>query len=51
MEDIVLRVTEGTNFPVIFNFPAGHIDDNRTLIMGNFVEMEVKDKKSKVTFK
>lgn len=51
VEDIVLRVTEGTDFPVIFNFPAGHIDDNRALIMGSFVEMEVKDKKSKVTFK
>lgn len=50
LEDIILRVTETYNFPVIFDFPAGHIDDNRALILGSYVDLEVKNKKSKISF-
>lgn len=32
------------NFPVIFGFPNGHIKDNRPLIIGGNVRMQVKDK-------
>lgn len=32
------------NFPVIFGFPNGHIFDNRPLIIGGNVKMEVKEK-------
>jgi len=28
LEEIVLEAVEGTDFRVIFNFPAGHVDDN-----------------------
>lgn len=31
------------NIPVVFNFPAGHIGDNRALIMGNKVELNVDE--------
>ncbi|MFD1315351.1 S66 peptidase family protein [Namhaeicola litoreus] len=51
LEDIVNRVTEGTDFPILFDFPAGHIDDNRALILGDIVELKVSDNKSKLTFK
>lgn len=51
LEDIVNRVTEGTDFPILFDFPAGHLDDNRALIFGGMVDMKVTDKKSKLTFK
>lgn len=51
LEDIVNRVTEGTDFPILFDFPAGHIDDNRALIFGDIVDLKVTDKKSKLTFK
>jgi len=46
---IVESVSE-YNFPVIFNFPAGHLDDNRTLIFGRKVNLEVGKIKSKIAF-
>lgn len=32
------------NFPVVFGFPNGHIKDNRPLIIGGNVKLQVKDK-------
>lgn len=32
------------NFPVVFGFPNGHIKDNRPLIIGGNVNMQVEDK-------
>ncbi|MBD3906010.1 LD-carboxypeptidase [Chryseobacterium sp. Ch-15] len=32
------------NFPVVFNFPNGHIKDNRPLIIGSQVKVKVNDK-------
>jgi len=51
LESIILNVTEGTDFPIIFDFPAGHIDDNRTIIMGSYVDLKVTKKKAKITFR
>lgn len=51
LEEIVLEATEGTDFPIVFGFPAGHVDDNRTLIMGSEVELKIGKSKSKVIFK
>jgi len=51
LEEIVLDAVEGTNFPVIFDFPAGHIDDNRTLILGSYVDLKVMKKKTRITFR
>ncbi len=50
LEEIVLKAVEGTDFPVIFNFPAGHIDDNRAIIMGDYIILKVTKKKAKITF-
>ena len=51
LEEIILEAVEGTDFPVIFNFPAGHIDDNRAIILGSYVDLKVTKKKSKITFR
>ncbi len=51
LEEIVLEAIEGTDFPVVFNFPAGHIDDNRALILGDYVELKVTEKKVKIIFR
>lgn len=49
LQEVVLEATEGTNFPIIFNFPAGHIDDNRALIIGSEVKLKVTTEKVTVT--
>ena len=50
LKEIVLEATEGTDFPIVFDFPAGHLDDNRALILGSDVELSVGRKKSKIVF-
>ncbi len=48
--EIVQDVTKQYNIPMIFNFPAGHIHDNRALILGNNVTIEVTENCSTVVF-
>ena len=40
-QEIILSHLEYKNIPVCFNFPAGHIDDNRALIFGRKSSLEV----------
>ncbi|HSQ46312.1 MAG TPA: LD-carboxypeptidase [Lutibacter sp.] len=49
-EEIILDCVSEYDFPVIFNFPAGHLDDNRTMIFGRKVTLDVGEIKSKITF-
>ncbi len=51
LEEIVLESIEGTDFPVVFNFQAGHIDDNRALIFGDYVDLKVTKNKTKINFR
>lgn len=39
--EIILDVTAEYDFPICFNFPAGHLDDNRALIFGKEVTLNV----------
>lgn len=47
---IIEDVTKGYSFPVLYNFPAGHFHDNRALIFGKQVSLELNATTSKVTF-
>lgn len=47
---IIQDVLKDYKFPIIYNFPAGHIKDNRTLILGKTVSVDVTDKQSTVKF-
>lgn len=49
--EIIQDVTKGFSFPVVYNFPAGHMKDNRALILGKKVSLEVNDKESILQFK
>ncbi|MFA9187057.1 LD-carboxypeptidase [Flavobacterium sp. FZUR7N2.5] len=47
---IIEDVTKKYNIPVIYNFPAGHIQDNRALVLGSTVSIEVTPVKSTLKF-
>jgi muramoyltetrapeptide carboxypeptidase len=49
-EEVILSHFEYRNIPVCFNFPAGHIDDNRALILGAGVKLSVQKEKVQLTF-
>lgn len=49
LQESILEVVKGYNIPVVFNFPAGHINLNFPLIMGEIAELHVME--DKVLFK
>jgi len=49
-EEIVFDICKDFDFPICFGFPAGHIDDNRALIMGRIVQLTVDSSQSTVNF-
>ena len=44
VQEIILDAVKNYYYPVCFDFPAGHIDENRALIMGAEAELIVDDK-------
>lgn len=48
--EIIQDVLKDYKFPIIYNFPAGHIKDNRALILGKTVSITVNDKEAVVKF-
>ena len=49
--EIIEDVTKTYNIPVLYSFPAGHIQDNRALILGDIVTINVNEKCSTLVFK
>jgi muramoyltetrapeptide carboxypeptidase len=47
---IIEDVTKEYSFPILYNFPAGHFHDNRALIFGKQVSLELNATTSKVIF-
>ena len=48
--DIICATVSKYTFPVAFNFPAGHIPDNRALILGADIELNVNPKGSTLAY-
>lgn len=48
--EIIFEMADQYNIPVSFNFPAGHISDNMTLIFGRKVYLRVEEGKSSLVF-
>ena len=49
-EDSILEKVKDKNIPICFNFPTGHIEDNRAMIIGAMVELEVNDQGGKLYY-
>jgi len=47
---IIQDITKEYNIPICFNFPAGHIQDNRALVFGKQVTLDVSATGTKITF-
>lgn len=44
VEELILEIVGEYGYPVAFDFPAGHIDNNYTLIFGAEARLNVKDR-------
>ncbi len=49
-EEIILDITSKYNYPVITNIPCGHIDDNRAMILGKEVKLEMSNEVVVISF-
>ena len=48
--EIIQEAVKNLNIPIAYNFPAGHIKDNRALILGHVISLEVTENETKVIF-
>jgi muramoyltetrapeptide carboxypeptidase len=47
---IVIDIVKGYDYPVCFDFPAGHIPDNNSLVLGRKVTLKVDEQQAKLRF-
>jgi muramoyltetrapeptide carboxypeptidase len=50
IEETVYDIVAEYDYPVLFNFPAGHISDNRAFYIGKQAKIEVKGKKASLSY-
>lgn len=48
--EIILEHVKEFSYPILFNFPAGHIERNLCLKMGHEVDMEVNEEGGRISF-
>ncbi len=49
--EILQRAVEEYNYPVIYNFPAGHIKQNMAIILGRKIKMNAGPQTSEIVFR
>ncbi len=49
-EEIIYELVKDLNIPLAFNFPAGHVETNLPLILGEIAQLKVTTEKVKLTY-
>ena len=49
-EEVITELVAEYDYPVCFNFPCGHIDDNRAMILGKNVSLSINDRNIKFKY-
>lgn len=49
-QEIILSHTKSLGIPVCFDFPVGHINDNRALIFGEMASLEVSNSTARLSY-
>lgn len=50
VEETILEIVSEYNYPILFNFPAGHIADNRAFYIGKQAKIEVSEHMATLRF-
>lgn len=50
IQQIITEITKEYSYPVAFDFPAGHIENNHALVLGKTVKLSVADKHIELTY-
>jgi muramoyltetrapeptide carboxypeptidase len=50
IEQLILDALSDYNFPIAFGMPAGHEKDNRALVLGREINLEVSKNGSSIQF-
>lgn len=50
IEEIILHHFQYRNIPIAFDFPAGHINDNRALVLGKKCHLDVNPKETVLSY-
>jgi muramoyltetrapeptide carboxypeptidase len=50
VNQIIMDVVAGYGYPVCFDFPAGHVPDNRSLILGRKIKMKIQDTNVNISY-
>ena len=50
IEEMVLDQLEYTRIPVLFDFPGGHIEDNRAIIFGKKIQLTVSEEEASAVY-
>jgi len=50
IEETIFGIVSEYKYPLFFNFPAGHVAENRAFFIGKQAKIDVKGKKATLTF-
>ena len=50
VEETIYGIIEEYDYPLFFNFPAGHVPDNRAFFIGKQAKIDVKGKQASLTY-